>query len=214
MPITSLNNFGVPTDGGNQVLLMPKLRYRFRVTLLGFGTEAATELTKQVADVTRPTINFEEMELHVYNSRVYLAGKQQLETVTLTLRDDASGFVQRLVGQQVQKQFDFVEQASARSGVDYKFTTRIEILDGGNANLQPNILETFNLYGCFVQNVNYNELAYDSNEPATVTMAIRYDNLEQWAAGENDTSVIGGIGASVGRALSDLGQATTGANQA
>ena len=214
MPITSLNNFGVPTDGGNQVLLMPKLRHRFRVTLLGFGAEAATELTKQVADVTRPTVNFEEMELAVYNSRVYLAGRQQLETIQLTLRDDASGFVQRLVGQQIQKQFDFVEQASARSGVDYKFTTRIEILDGGNGQFDPNILETFNMYGCFVQNANYNELAYDSNEAATVTLTIRFDNLEQYAAGASEVSTVGGIGASVGRALSELGNATTGASGA
>ena len=209
MPITSLNNFGVPGSGGdNQVLLMPKLRYRFRVSLLNFGAEAATELTKQVADVTRPTVNFEEMELHVYNSRVYLAGKQQLESIQLTLRDDASGFVQRLVGQQLQKQFDFVEQASARSGIDYKFTTRIEILDGGNGQYEANVLETFNLYGCFLQNVNYNELAYDSNEPATVTCAIRYDNLEQYAAGAAEVSTAGGIGAAVGRTI---GETVTGA---
>lgn len=212
MPITSLNNFGVPTEGGTQVLLMPKLQYRFRVTLIGFGTEAATELTKQVADVSRPNVSFDEMELHVYNSRIYLAGKHNLEPITLTLRDDASGFVQRLVGQQIQKQFDFVEQASARSGVDYKFTTRIEILDGGNANLAPNVLETFNLYGCFVAGANYNELAYDANEPVTVSLSIRFDNLEQWAAGANEVSTVGGIGASVGRALSELGQATTGAS--
>lgn len=209
MPITSLNNFGVPGSGGdNQVLLMPKLRYRFRVSLLNFGAEAATELTKQVADVTRPTVNFEEMELHVYNSRVYLAGKQQLESIQLTLRDDASGFVQKLVGQQLQKQFDFIEQASARSGIDYKFTTRIEILDGGNGQYEANVLETFNLYGCFLQNVNYNELAYDSNEPATVTCAIRYDNLEQYAAGAAEVSTAGGIGAAVGRTI---GETVTGA---
>jgi len=209
MPITSLNNLGVPTDGGNQVLLMPKLRYRFRVILTSFGAEASTELTKQVADVTRPTVNFEEMELHVYNSRVYLAGKQQLETITLTLRDDATGLVQKLVGQQLQKQFDFVEQASARSGIDYKFTTRIEMLDGGNGANTPNVLETFNLYGCFLQNVNYNELAYDSNEPATVALTIRFDNLEQYAAGESEVSAVGGIGAAVGRAIAS--EAATGA---
>jgi hypothetical protein len=40
--------------------------------------------------------------------------------------------VSKLVGEQVQKQFDFFEQASAASGIDYKFTTRIEMLDGGN----------------------------------------------------------------------------------
>ena len=159
MAITSLNNLSVPTNGGTQVLLMPKLKYRYRVTLLGFGVAAATELTKQVKDVTRPKVSFEEITLDVYNSKVYLAGKHSFEMVTLTLRDDASGEVQKLVGQQIQKQFDFLEQASARSGIDYKFTTRIEILDGGNANLAPKILETINLYGCFVQNADYGELA-------------------------------------------------------
>ena len=212
MAITSLNNFGVPLDSGNQVLLMPKLKYRFRVTLLNFGAESSTELTKQVADVTRPKVGFEEIPLDVYNSKVYLAGKYTLDPVTLNLRDDASGFVQKLVGQQIQKQFDFIEQASARSGVDYKFTTRIEVLDGGNANLAPNILETFNLYGCFLSNADYGDMNYTSNEAAMVNLTIRFDNLEQWAAGASEVSTVGGIGAAVGRALSDLGQATTGAS--
>jgi hypothetical protein len=187
---------------------MPKLKYRFRVTLLGFGVTAATELTKQVQEVTRPKVNFEEITLDVYNSKVYLAGKHTLEAITLTLRDDASGEVQKLVGQQIQKQFDFMEQASARSGIDYKFTTRIEILDGGNANLAPNVLETFELYGCFVQNADYGDNNYGTNEHMTVALTIRYDNMVQFAAGAASTSPIGGIGAAVGRTL---GEAVTGA---
>jgi hypothetical protein len=179
------------------------------VTLLGFGVAAATELTKQVKDVTRPKVSFEEITLDVYNSKVYLAGKHSFEMVTLTLRDDASGEVQKLVGQQIQKQFDFLEQASARSGIDYKFTTRIEVLDGGNANLAPKILETISLYGCFVQNADYGELAYGTNEEATVALSIRFDNMEQWGADKSATSLEGGIGAAVGRQVAT--QAVTGA---
>lgn len=211
MPITSLNNFTVPTNGAanTQVLLMPKLKYRFRVTLLGFGVTAATELTKQVIDVTRPTVNFEEIELHVYNSRVYLAGKPQFDTITLNLRDDASGEVQKLVGQQIQKQFDFIEQASARSGIDYKFTTRIEVLDGGNANLDPQVLETTNMYGCMVTSANYNDLNYATQEPVQVSLTIRFDNMEQWGANATNVSLEGGIGAAVGRQVAT--EAVTGA---
>jgi hypothetical protein len=209
MAITSLNNFGVSTPSGTQVLLMPKLQYRFRVSLLNFGVESAVELTKQVADVQRPKVSFEEMEIPVYNSRIYLAGKYQFEMITLTLRDDASGQVQKLVGQQIQKQFDFMEQAGARSGIDYKFTTRVEILDGGNAALEPQVLETFELYGCFVQNADYGELNYANNDVVTVALSIRFDNMVQFAAGTATTSVFGGIGARVGRAIAS--QATTGA---
>ena len=214
MAITSLNNIGIPTTnaaGSTQVLLMPKLKYRFRVTLLGFGVAAATELTKQVQDVTRPKVSFEEMTLDVYNSKVKLAGRHALEPVTLTLRDDASGQVQKMVGQQIQKQFDFMEQASARSGIDYKFTTRIEVLDGGNGLLLPSTLETFELYGCFIQNADYGDANYSTNEHMTVALSIVYDNLSQFAAGATAVSPIGGIGAAVGRTI---GAATTGASTA
>lgn len=212
MAITSLNNIGIPTTnaaGSTQVLLMPKLKYRFRVTLLGFGVAAATELTKQVQEVTRPKVSFEEMTLDVYNSKVKLAGKYTLENITLTLRDDASGQVQKMVGQQIQKQYDFMEQASARSGIDYKFTTRIEVLDGGNGALVPSTLETFELYGCFVQNADYGDANYSTNEHMTVALTIAYDNLSQFAAGTTAVSPIGGIGAAVGRTI---GAATTGAS--
>jgi len=206
MAITSLNNYSVKAASGvpNQGLLMPKLKYRFRVVLLGFGVEASTELTKQVQDVTRPTVNFEEMTIDVYNSKVKLAGKYSWENITLTLRDDASQNVTKLVGQQIQKQFDFMEQASARSGIDYKFTTRIEILDGGNGSIDPIVLETFELYGCYVQAANYGELAYGTNEPATVALTIVYDNAIH-------TAGTVGIGTTVGRTLGELttGQGTT-----
>ena len=211
MPITSLNNFSVPTDAGTQVLLMPKLKYRFSGTVLGFGVAAATELTKQVVDVARPKVGFEEMTLDVYNSKVYLAGKYTFETITLNLRDDASGEVQKLVGQQVQKQFDFVEQASARSGIDYKFTTKIEVLDGGNGNNPAgvNVLETANMYGCFLTNVDYGDANYGTNEAMQVALTIRFDNMVQWGAGEQGVGV--GIGAAVERTL---GSGTTGAGTA
>jgi len=194
MSITSLNNYSINPagPGTNQGLLMPKLKYRFRVTLLGFGTQASTELTKQVIDVTRPKVAFEEIEVPVYNSKIYLSGKYTFETLTLNVRDDASGNTTKLVGQQIQKQFDFMEQASARSGIDYKFTTRVEVLDGGNGALGPQVLETFECYGCFLQNTDYGDLNYGTNEVATVAMTIRFDNLVQ-------TAGTVGVGTLVGR---------------
>ena len=179
MPITSLNNFSINPagPGTNTGMLMPKLKYRFRVTLLGFGTQASTELTKQVIDVSRPKISFEEIEVPVYNSKIYLSGKPTHEMLTLNVRDDAAGNVIKLVGQQIQKQFDFLEQASARSGIDYKFTTRVEVLDGGNGALGPQVLETFECFGCFLQNTDYGDLNYGTNEVATVALTIRFDNM-------------------------------------
>ena len=197
MSVSSLTKFTVPVDSdqsaASQGLLMPKLKYRFRATFENFGVSTPrTELTKQVIDITRPSVSFEEMEVPIYNSRVYLIGKHQWEAITVNLRDDVSGAVTKLVGEQIQKQFDFMEQSSASSGIDYKFITRFEILDGGNGANAPSVLETWELYGCFIQNVNYGDLNYASSEPATVSMTIRFDNAVQTPLGE-------GVGASVAR---------------
>ena len=193
----SLFNMTVASDnaGGNQGLLMPKLQYRFRVNFLNFGVNNATnELTKQVIDVTRPSVTFGEITIPVYNSTMYLAGRHEWAAMTINVRDDASGSVSALVGQQLQKQMDFVEQASAATGQDYKFQTNIEILDGGNGTATPIVLETWEVYGCFLQGANYNNLAYSSNEVVTIGLAIRFDNAVQ-------SPLTSGVGTSVGRAL-------------
>ena len=202
MAISTLSKLTVPLDSNasasNQGLLMPKLAYRFRVSLENFGVSSpTTELTKQVMDITRPNVSFDQMTVDIYNSRVYLAGKHTWEPITLNLREDVSNNVQKLVGEQLQKQFDFFEQSSAASGSDYKFVTRIEILDGGNGINTANVLETFELYGCYLQSANYNTLAYATNDPVTVALAIRYDNAIQTPQGT-------GVGTAVGRTVNTL----------
>jgi hypothetical protein len=205
MSVSSLLKFTVPLDSDQsanaQGLLMPKLQYRFRAMFENLGVSTPrTELTKQVIDITRPNVTFEEMEVPIYNSRIYLAGKHSWDMCTVNFRDDVNGSVTRLLGEQVQKQFDVMEQASAAAGIDYKFITRFEVLDGGNGASTANVLETWELYGCFLQNVNYNSLAYANNEPVTITASIRFDNAVQTPIGD-------GVGATVARAL---GQTVTG----
>ena len=178
MAISTLSKLTVPLDSNasasNQGLLMPKLQYRFRVSLENFGVSSpSTELTKQVMDVTRPNVSFDQMTVDIYNSRVYLAGKHTWEPIT---------------------QFDFFEQSSAASGADYKFVTRIEILDGGNGANAASVLETFELYGCYLESTNYNTLNYATSEVVTIALTIRYDNAIQSPQGT-------GIGTAVGRTI-------------
>ncbi len=198
MSTASLTKLTVPlaSDQSNsaQGLLMPKLKFRFRVTFLNLGvSQPTTELTKQVMDFTRPNVTFDNIDLPIYNSTIRLAGKHTWTDLTCQLRDDAGGNVSRLVGEQLQKQLDFLEQSSAASGIDYKFTTVFEVLDGGNGANTPVALETWTILGCYLQGVNYNDSNYGSGtEPMTVTMTIRYDNALQTLTGEDV-----GVGASI-----------------
>jgi hypothetical protein len=181
-----------------QGLLMPKLKYRFRVIFENIGVSTPrTELTKQVMDFTRPTVSFEAIDVPIYNSTIKLAGKYSWGDLTCQVRDDAGGQVSRLVGEQLQKQLDFMEQSSAAAGIDYKFLTRFEVLDGGNGANEPIALETWEIYGCYLSEVNYNSMDYGSSEVVSISMTIRFDNAVQTPAGS-------GVGAVIGRTVGDV----------
>lgn len=208
MAVSSLQRMTVPLasdqSANTQGLLMPKLKYRFRVFFENFGvSKPTTELTKQVVSATRPNLTFEEITIPIYNSTLKLAGKHTWADITVSLRDDASGAISKLVGEQLQKQVDFLEMASAASGIDYKFLTKIQILDGGNGASEVNVLETWELYGCYLKGANYGDLNYGSNEAATIELSIAYDNANQTP---EDT----GVGTVIGRTVGDV---VTGAGQ-
>ena len=202
MAVSSLTRMTVPLasdqSSSTQGLLMPKLKYRFRVIFEGLGVSTPrTELTKQVIDFARPEVTFEEILVPIYNSTLKLAGKHSWTDITVNLRDDAGGNVQKRVGEQLQKQLDFMEQASAAAGIDYKFTTRCEVLDGGNGTSTPVVLETWEIYGCYLKGVNYNDLNYGTSEAVTITMTMAFDNAVQ-------TPIGSGVGASIGRTVGDV----------
>jgi hypothetical protein len=202
MSVSSLTRFTVPLAGdqsaSNQGLLMPKLKYRFRVVFENFGVSTPrSELTKQIQTFDRPSLSLPEKMIDVYNSKMYYQGKPEWSNTSCSMRDDASGAVSRLVGEQVQKQMDFMEQASASSGIDYKFTARFEVLDGGNGAHEVTALETWEFYGCFISNVNYGAADYSSDDPMTIELDIRFDNALQ-------IPLETGIGAPVGRTTNDV----------
>jgi hypothetical protein len=209
MPVSSLQRMTVPLasdqSASTQGLLMPKLRYRFRVLFENIGvSKPTTEMTKQVVSFARPNLTFEEIALPIYNSTLKLAGRHTWADIQCEIRDDASGNVSKLIGEQMQKQMDFLEMSSAASGIDYKFKTTLEILDGGNGANEPIVLESWELYGCYLKGADYGPMNYGSNEAVQITLTIAYDNANQGNQGG------GGIGGVIGRTVNNV---VTGAGQ-
>ena len=211
MSIASLSHFSVPINGGdNTGMLMPKLKYRFKVTFDGLGISAdTTELTKQIVEAARPTATFPDQKIDVYNSVIHYAGKPNWGTVAVKLRDDSTGVVNKIVGEQNQKQFDFFEQSSAAAAGDYKFKMTIQMLDGGNAGnfSEANVLETWECYGCYITTTTFGALAYvDAGTGMTIDLVIQPDNCVQIVGGgigatdtarTPGTSAVGGTGTAV-----------------
>lgn len=174
----TLNNFGVPTDSGDNAqgtgILQPKLNYRFRVQVAGFGglSQNTQEFTRQVMNVTRPKVSHESIPLDSYNSRMYVMGKHTWEPITITLRDDIANNLTKLVGRQVQSQLDHRNQRGPSAGTNYKFSTLIEILDGNSGN--PT--EQWQLEGCFITNADYSQTDYAVSDPVQIILTLQYDN--------------------------------------
>ena len=191
----NLDKFNV--DGGSSgVRVQPKLSYRFRVLLNEFGSGENLELTSQVVSVSRPSLTHDDVIIDVYNSRINLAGKHTWDAITLTVRDDVTGLVARAIAAQMQKQVDHANQSSTKAGGGYKFGMAIQNLDGG----QPaEILDAWQLVGCYIQNVNYGENNYATSDALQITIAIKYDNANHvilgtealdGGAGDNGIDVI------------------------
>jgi hypothetical protein len=177
--VTTSTKFGVPTaEGAVSGILMPKLKYRFRVTTDGFGGDGldyTRQFTQNVQSVTRPKLTYEEVIIDSYNSRVYLQGKHSWEQISITLRDTTDNTVAREVGAQLQKQFDHLQQQAPAAATDYKFRMKIEVLDGSHTGVS----EEWALEGCFLTNVDYSDHDYATNDPVQITLQIRYDSAEQ-----------------------------------
>jgi len=205
MATSSLTNMTVPLPtnqtSSTQGLLMPKLSYRFRVFFLNFGVSSpTTELTKQVMKFDRPHVQFEEIKLPIYNSTIKVAGKYSWNTITCDLRDDSAGSVSQLVGEQLQKQLDFMEQSSAASGIDYKFTTQFQVLDGGNGANAPVVLEEWDILGCYLSDVQYGSADYSTSEALKITLTLTYDNAIQ----VNSAGVPTGVGQTIPLTVNDI----------
>jgi hypothetical protein len=176
--MTTMSRFGVPLGGGagRGGMLQPKTKFKFRVRVINFGPIAGgLELTQQVMTAGRPSMTQDPVTVHSYASQAYYAGKPSWSPIQIELRDDVSNSVSRLVGHQVQKQQNHFEQTSPLAGVNYKFNTYIETLDGGN----DTVLEQWYLEGCFLTNVNYGSFDYSASDPMTINLDVRYDIATQ-----------------------------------
>lgn len=176
--MATLQNFGVPLGGGagRGGILQPKMKHHFRVRVFRFGPVAGgIELTQQVQSVGRPNASNTPVEVHSYNSIAYYAGKTQWEPIELTVRDDKTNAVSRLIGHQEQKQLNHFQQTMAFAGTNYKFDMYIETLDGGN----DGVVEQWFLEGCFLASINWDQFDYQTADPMTIQMQVRYDNATQ-----------------------------------
>ena len=176
--MATINDIGIPGVGSG--ILQPKQKHRWRVTFPNIGVGADSQpLSMQAITVTRPVINFDEIQLDRYVSRAWVASKYTFEPVTITFEDDVTSTATSVLQQQIQSQ-QFLTGAegpwlaASGEGSLYKFVTVIELLDGNET-----VIERWVLEGCWLQNIDYTDLDYAASEVVTISTTIRYDHARQ-----------------------------------
>lgn len=192
--MSTINDFGIPGVGSG--ILHPKHKDRWRVTFanLGGGTDSQP-VSMQAISVTRPKLTFEEIELHRYNSRAWVAGKHNWETMSIVIQDDVTSTASAAVQAQLQKQKWLIGAegqwlAAAGEGSLYKFVTYLDMMDGNDQ-----VIEKWTVEGCFLQNVDYGDVDYTANEAVQITLTVRFDHARQILGGYNQ-----GLGIATGGA--------------
>lgn len=194
--LSTINDLGIPGVGTG--ILQPKLKNLWRVTFANLGGGAdAQPLSVQATNIERPTLEFEEVQLDRYNSRAWVAGKHTFNPVTLTVEDDITGSASQVIQEQLQSQQWLIGAEGpflgrGQEGSIYKFVTYLEQLDG-----REQVVERWTMEGCWIQNVNYQDLDYsDGGSAVTIQLTLRYDharqNIANYEAGEGNA--LGGAG--------------------
>lgn len=194
--MATLSQVGIPGAGFG--ILHPKQKYRWQVTFSGLARLVAgassREITRQATNVTRPTLTFEEVPIHRYNTVAYMAGKHSWSEVSLTLEDDITGLASYAVQGQLETQKRLIGADlpgqylnSAATASDYKFGLLLEQLDGNEG-----VVESWKMEGCFILSADYGDLDYSSSDAATITLSIRYDHARQDLTGQGYGTLISG----------------------
>lgn len=180
--MSTINDIGIPGVGTG--IYHPKQKNRWRVTFANMGGGADSQpVSMQAVTVNRPTLNFEEVPLHRYNSVAYVAAKHSWEEMKLTLEDDVTGSASAVIQAQLQKQQWLIGAegqwlAASGEGSLYKFVTYLDQLDGNDQ-----VIEKWTVEGCWIKSVNYGELDYSSGEAIKLDISIRFDHARQSLGG-------------------------------
>lgn len=173
--MATIRDFGIPAVGFG--ILEPKRKNKFRVTFSKFGFPLnPSDVSLQVTKVGQPKLDFQEVQLHRYNSRAWVAGKHEWSPISITFEDDITSRAIKVVREQMQRQQQIIGLqgpylATAAEGSAYKFATIIDQLDGNQA-----VLSSWFLEGCWIKSMAGDELTYEDGGQVTVVLEVRFDH--------------------------------------
>ena len=115
-------------------------------------------------------INTEEVEINYLNHTRYVAGKTKFDAISLTLHDPIAPSGAQQVMEWVRTHF---ESVSGRGGYAdfYKRDCQLKLLDPVGT-----VVELWDIKGAFLTAASFGDLDYGANDPAEISLTVRFDN--------------------------------------
>ena len=140
----------------------PKLKNRFVMQIDGIPAY-------MIKTANRPQITFDEVTLEHLNVTRWVKGKGRWQTMQCTLYDPIVPSASQAVMEWIRLGH---ESVTGRDGYSdfYKKDVTINVLGPVGDKV-----EEWTLKGTWITNANFNDLDWTSNDPAEVTLTLRYD---------------------------------------
>ena len=142
----------------------PKLKNRYLMSFTGTGIQAF-----MVKSMNRPSIEFDEVVLEHMNVTRYVKGKGRWQPLEVTLYDPVVPSAAQAVMEWVRLSH---ESVTGRDGYSdfYKKDISFNVLGPVGDKV-----EQWDLKGAYIQAANFGDMAFESSDPAEISLTLRYD---------------------------------------
>jgi hypothetical protein len=148
---------------GNAFTWEPKYQHRF---IMSMTDGIPSHLIKASA---KPTLENGEISLDHINIKRKLKGKSVWNSISITIYDAIVPSAAQAVMQWVRQHH---ESATGRDGYSgqYKKDIKLKQLSG-----LGEVIEEWNLYGCYLQSINFGSLDWSAEDVVTIEATLNYD---------------------------------------
>ena len=140
----------------------PKLKNRFIMNIDGIPAYL-------IKAANRPILESDEVILEHMNVTRYIKGKSRWQPIDITLYDPVVPSAAQAVMEWVRLHH---ESVTGRDGYAdfYKKNVTFNVLGPVG-----DVVEEWELKGCYIQSANFGDLAFDASDPVEITLTLKYD---------------------------------------
>ena len=142
----------------------PKMKNRYYMEMTSVGIPAY-----MVKAANRPEIQFETVKIDHINVYRKLKGKGEWQDLNITLYDPVVPSAAQLVMEWVRLSH---ESITGRDGYADFYKKDLDFYMLGPVGDK---IEQWKIKGAFIQQANFGDVSFDSNEPATIELTLSYD---------------------------------------